>query len=294
MKKYLIYLLPFLLSLLIINPVSAQDSIAIPDTLVGWQSSWNVDLNGSQASYSNWSQGGVNNIAATGNTTFISMYSKDRFSYGFLANFRYGKTRIEDEGVRKINDRIYIKNRFLYDLGPNSDSDFKLFGNIDLRTQIDKGYDYGSGENGDDVLISQFFAPAYFTESAGIAYIPTELFSFEVGLGLKQTIVSDESLATLYGLNEGDTFRSEAGLTIGADVTAPIAENLLYTTGISTFTNVNRAIKSTDIYFNNKLTGKINNFMNASLSLDFIFDDDFSTEIQVAQVLSLGVSFALK
>jgi hypothetical protein len=34
--------------------------------------------------------------------------------------------------------------------------------------------------------------------------------------------------------------------------------------------------------------------MNTSLNLDFIYDDDFSSEIQVAQVLSLGVSFTLR
>jgi hypothetical protein len=74
----------------------------------------------------------------------------------------------------------------------------------------------------------------------------------------------------------------------------PIAENLSFATSINTFTSFNKSKSSTDFYFSNKLTGNINSFMNASLNLDFIYDDDFSDEIQIAQVLSLGVSFTLR
>src|SRR5690625_7334770 len=60
---------------------------------------------------------------------------------------------------------------------------------------------------------------------------------------------------------------------------------------IYTFTNVGKALSSTDIHFNNKLVGRINSSMNATLNLDFVYDDDYSADWQVAQVLSLAVSF---
>src|SRR5690625_7763289 len=103
-----------------------------------------------------------------------------------MINLRYGKSQIDDEGTRKIDDRLYILNRFLYDLGDEG-SIFKLFSNIRLRTQVDKGYDYGANEDGADGLISRFFAPAYFTEDIGLAYIPDGHISYEKALGLKQT-----------------------------------------------------------------------------------------------------------
>ena len=37
----------------------------------------------------------------------------------------------------------------------------------------------------------------------------------EAGLGLKQTIVMQENLASHYGLNNGETLRFEGGLTTG-------------------------------------------------------------------------------
>jgi hypothetical protein len=281
------------LLILFTSSAFAQDSVSIPDTLSGWHNSWEIGINGSQASYSNWSQGGVNNIAATGTSVYTAIYREGRFSYGFLANFRYGKTKIEDEGTRKIDDRLLILNRFLYDLGEEN-SNLKAFAKIRIRTQFDKGFNYAAGENGEDILISKFLAPAYFTEDIGIAYVPSEFFSFEAGLGLQQTYISDESLSEVYGLDPGDQFRSEAGLTLASDFHTPVANNLSFSTSINTFTSFNKSLSSTDFYFSNKFIGKINSFMNASLNLDFIYDDDFSDEIQVAQVLSLGVSFTLR
>ncbi len=287
-----LYLIIFTILLSGINysNISAQDTVSIPDTLRGWDTSWELGLNGSQASYSNWSQGGVNNIAATGSTTFTSVYKKERFSYGFLANARFGKTRIENEGIRKIDDRLFIINRFLYDLGED-DSDFKIFANIRFRTQFDKGFNYGAEPI---EMISNFLAPAYFTQDAGLAYIPGPMFSFEAGLGLQQTIVRDTNLSQKYGLSEGKTFRNEAGLTLGSSFDVNIATNMRLTSGINTFTSFDKPVKSTDIYFSNKILARINSYMNTTLSLDLVYNDDFSSEIQVAQVLSLGVSFTLR
>lgn len=266
---------------------------AVPDSLEGWKANWVVGLNGSQAAYSNWSQGGANNLAFTGNSELTATYEKNRFSYIFSLNTRYGQTKIEDEGVRKTDDRLSVENRFLYDLGDEREGDFKLFGNFNFRTQFYDGYRYGAGEAGEDILISGFMAPGYVSENVGLAYVPSDNFSFEVGLGIQQTFVLDESLSTLYGLEEGATFRNEAGITTGVDYRLKLGTNLSLTSSLETFTNIKRLLTRTDIIVTNRFTGKINDFMNASLRFDLIYDDDFSKELQVAQVLSVGVSFIL-
>lgn len=284
-----------LLLLLILSTtftIQAQD-VAIPDSLDGWDLSWVAGLNGSQAAYSNWSQGGINNLAFTGNSAYTAAYKKERFAYIFELNTRYGQTKIEGEGVRKTDDRLSVRNRFLYDLGADRQSDFKLFGNINFRTQFAKGYEYGEAPDGSDIFISEFMAPGYLSENAGLAYVPSDNFSLETGLGLQQTFVQNESLSTLYGLDEGDTFRNEAGLTFAVAYDRTLGTNLSLSSSLEMFTNLNKAISSTDVFVTNQFTGKINDFMNASLRLDFIYDDDYSKELQVAQVLSVGVSFIL-
>lgn len=288
MKK----LLSVLLVLFISSQVQAQEAIIVPDSLSGWSYSWVAGLNGSQAAYSNWSQGGVNNIAITGNSSFTAKHRKGRFSYGFLISARYGKSKIEDQGVRKTTDRLVIKNRFLYDL-LKDDGDYSAYANINFRTQFDDGYEYGAGPNGGDVLISGFLSPAYFQQGAGIAYVPTDFFSAEAGLALKQTIVTDDNLVTDYGLSAGNNIKNEGGLTLGLAYEQDIAPNFLLSSSVETFTNVNKAVSSTDVYFSNELTGKINDLISTSLRFDLAYDDDFSEEVQIMQTLSLGVSFIL-
>src|SRR5699024_6901622 len=104
---------------------------------VGWQYIWYGNLNGAQASYDNWSSGGVNTISVTASTAYGMRYRKKQFAYALDFNVEYGKARIQDEGTRKTNDRIAINNKFSY-LFPNAD--WSAFGNINFSTQVDKGY----------------------------------------------------------------------------------------------------------------------------------------------------------
>lgn len=291
MKKF-ISSFAILTLILSVSQLKAQEVITVSDTLSGWNYNWVAGLNGSQASYSNWAKGGVNNISGNAHSTITGKYRDGRFSYGALLGTRYGKSKIEDGGARKTDDLILIKNRFLYDLA-EEESDYSIFGDIDFRTQFDRGFEYGEGPDGGDILISRFMSPAYFSQSAGLAYVPNDIYSFKAGLGMKQTIVTDDDLETLYGLDEGSTVRNEAGLTLGASYEQAIVDNFLLSSSLETFTNLNAPVSSTDVYFSNQFTGKINDFMNASLRVDLVFDDDFSEEIQVLQVFSLGVSFIL-
>ncbi|MDZ7718396.1 MAG: DUF3078 domain-containing protein [Balneolaceae bacterium] len=290
--KRTLYLLS-LFTFLITSAVTAQDTISVPDTLRGGKTTWVLGLNGSQASYSNWSQGGTNNIAATGTSTITTLYKNQKFAYGFLLDTRYGKTKIENEGTRKISDRLYLLNRFLYTLN-DENPELKLYNNLSFRTQFDKGFNYGAAEDGGDILISKFMAPAYFNQSIGMAWVPSDIFSVEAGLGLKQTYVSDEALSETYGLPEGDQFRSEAGLNFGASLETDLMENMQLSSSVQTFTSFDSAVSSTDIYFSNKIIGRINSYINTNLSLDLVYDDNFSDEIQVAQVLSLGISYSIR
>lgn len=287
MKKYL-FLFTYIFAGTI--TVHGQEIITIPDTLQGSEISWVSGLNGSQASYSNWAQGGVNNIAGTGFSIFTVKYKKERFGYGFLINTRYGRTKIEDDGTRKIDDLLSLRNRFLYDLDEDV---WKLFGNLNFRTQFDKGYDYGKGPEGGDLLISKFMAPGYLVHNIGVAYLPSENFFTEIGIGGEHTFIGDTDLSETYGLDAGDSYRFEAGLTFAAGYEQVIATNLSYTSALETFWAFNKPAGSTDIHFSNQVSGRINSFMNASLKLDLVYDDDFSKEIQLAQILSLGISFNL-
>ncbi len=284
----------FALFFLSTNILFAQnDNIEVPDTLNGWDKTWDIHLRGTQASYSNWSQGGTNNIAGSARTVFMAMRGKERFSYALQIDSRYGGARLSEEGLRKTEDRLAITNRFLYDI-EDDESEFKLFTNLTFRTQLDKGFDYGGGEDGEDRLISRFMSPAYFGQNAGLAYVPADYFSVEAGLGLQQKYLRDSTLAPVYNLEPGQNLRSEAGFTFGTHFEKEIARNVEFLASVNTFTNMKTSVRSTDVFITHKINGKINDYMNASFNLELIYDDDFSSEIQVAQVISLGLTYSIQ
>lgn len=263
----------------------------VPDTLLGWGTSWSASLNGSQSSYSNWSKGGSNNLSVAATSEFVTLYRNSAFSYGLRILTNYGQSRVQGEGVRKTDDRLSIRNRFLY--RPWGGDQLRLFGNLNLESQFTPGYEYEAGPEGEDIRISDFFAPAYFTQNAGLAWLPSGNLSFEAGLGLKQTLVSDTSLSTRYGLDPGRKIRGEAGYTTGITYEAGIWENVVYTGYLETFTNFSRPLKRTDVVFSNRLTGRINNNLNLTFQFEMIYDDDFSRKLQLSQVLSAGLVFVI-
>lgn len=272
---------------------SQDEIIEVPDSLNGWETDWDIRLSGAQASYTNWAQGGTSNISAATRSVFTTMRQLNRFSYAFRIDTRYGGARLSGEGLRKTNDRLHVTNRFLYDV-TSEDSIFKFFSNITLRTQFDKGFEYEGNEDGSDRLISRFMSPATFNQNAGIAYVPATSFSIELGLGLQQKYIHDRDLRHIYKLEPDESLRTEAGFNVGSSLELDVATNVELKSNLNTFTNIKTSVRSTDIHFSNKLDGQINSNMNASLSVDVIYDDSFSKELQIAQVVSLGVSYKLR
>lgn len=267
-----------------------NDAVVVSDTLRGWDYNWIGGLNGSQAAYRNWSQGGVNTISVTASSVFNLHYRMNKFAYALTTNLKYGKAKLEDDGTRKTDDRIAVNNKFSFLF---EDERWSAFGNINFATQFDRGFDYNVDEGEDPILISKFFAPAYFTQIAGIAFKPTEYFVAEAGLALKETIVSDESLSTRYGLDPGETFRFEPGYSTALNFEKSVVNNVKLISTLETFTNLQRSIRSTDVVFSNEIIGEINNHLNTSFQFVMIYDDDFSTEAQIKQVLSVGFSYSI-
>ncbi len=291
MKKLTISAFALITAILLANSIQAQ-TIVVPDTLSGWTRTWIANLNGSQASYDNWSEGGVNTVSWAASTVYTKMYRKEQFAFGFRTNLRYGQSVIDGD-TRKSDDLISLRLRSTYAL--QKESKFAVYGAIQFRTQFANGFIYEGKTNpaGADSLISGFFSPAYFTEGAGLEYNASPKLQIQAGIALKQTVISDGDLAPNYGLNRGDTFRSEGGFTTGISFQTPVAENIQYSSNLETFTSLANPIDETDVFWANKLVGQINSLISASFQFEMRYDNDFSSEVQIKQVLSAGISVNL-
>ncbi|GAA5523347.1 DUF3078 domain-containing protein [Aliifodinibius salicampi] len=267
-----------------------DNTVVVADTLDGWDARWSGGLNGAQAAYNNWSQGGTNTISVTASTVFNLKYRYDRFAYALDTNLKYGKARIQNEGTRKTDDRFAINNKFSY-LFDNKK--WSAFANINFSTQFDKGFNYSVPDTVEPELISKTFAPAYFTQVLGIAFTPVDYFSAQAGMAMKETIIEDTSLSERYGLEAGERFRFEPGYSAAMYFEKELFSNIRLISSVETFTNLQRSISSTDVHFSNEIIGEINNFMNMSFQYVTIYDDDYSKKVQIKQVLSAGVSVTI-
>lgn len=262
--------------------------VVVPNDIDGWHQTWIANFNGAQASFNNWSEGGVNTISGTASTVYTKYYRKTRFTYGFRTHLRYGQSKINGNDLRKTDDLISIRNRITYELSDGSI--YSAYGAVQFKTQFADGFDYNKAQAGGDSLISKWFAPAYIIEGFGLEITPNEDFSAEIGVGLKQTIVADDRLNTQYRIDKNKNFRSEGGLTFGAQYKRTIMENTQLITSIETFTNLLIPLNQTDVYWSNSINGQINKYLSAIFQFELRYDDDYSNRIQLKQVFAAGIT----
>lgn len=259
------------------TPEEAPEEVS-PWNFGGW-----FTLNGSQATFHNWKQGGVNNVTGASSARFTAEYRKDRYVFNHSTNLKYGQSRINGNEFRKTDDEIRLRNQIRRLL---DDERFSLIAQINFNSQFDAGRD-ASNTN----TISRFLAPAYIVETIGFAFNPERSFQIDLGISLRQTIVRDTNLSTRYGLPEGETFRNEGGISFGVKAEKELMTNVVYTGQIETFTNLLEDLSSSTVRFSNELIGKINNYLSANVEVAFLFDDNVSNELQIKQVLSIGFSY---
>ncbi len=261
--------------------VATNDSTAVNP----WSLGWIGTLNGSQATYRNWSQGGVNTVAVTGGTRFTAKYTQDRFVLDHSTSLKYGRARLNGNVGRKTDDEIRIRNQASRKF---NNPHFSFIGQLNFDTQFYEGYDRSYSN-----IISKFMAPAYITETVGLAYTPDKTVQVNAGLSLKQTIVADTLLSPRYGLKDGSTFRNEGGVSFGVRVSKQVMTNVSYSGSADTFTNLLRPVSSTVFKMNNDIVGKINSYLTTNFQYAVIFDDNVTKKLQVKQVLSVGFSYTI-
>ena len=207
------------------EPISHLQDVAVSipklDLEVNYWKHWTkFGLNANQAAFSDsWSQGGVSSIALSLLANHKSEYTKDRFSYTTEIDLQYGKIQNDflhqNGGVKTLPkknlDRMFWDNKIAYKLSPR----WSLFTSITFESQFDKGYNYMTDEEGNEyidenMLKSNFFAPARLTESFGLEYVPDKTFSLAFGTGTaRQTFVLDDRVdETAYDVEAGKTMKN--------------------------------------------------------------------------------------
>src|SRR5690606_32457685 len=85
------------------------------------------------------------------------------------------------------------------------------------------------------VKVSDFLAPATFTESIGLTYNPRAWFSQHLGVGSKQTVVARPFYRRLYNLRPDQPVRVEVGLESRTKFEKEVFENVVVKSSLGLF-----------------------------------------------------------
>ncbi len=285
-------LLAFFLTL----PAIAQEA----DSTSAWETTLVGKLSAAQAGFHNWAEGGINTVSGTISTEGKAARTEGRWSQTYDGRLAFGLVQQDTLDARKADDRIRLGAALEY----AGDGFFSIFHPTlaaTARTQFAPGFNYdknpfANDESGDErkppVRVSQFMAPATFTQSVGLTYEPVPWFMQRFGLSAKETVVTVEKFRPLYGLDPDQTVRPEIGLELWSELEKEIVENVLLKSKLGLFAAFNTP-DSPDLIWENLIAMQVNDFLSVNFEFVSLYDKDISKEVQLKEVLSVGVSISL-
>lgn len=283
--------------------VRARWTAAAPEPVVPppsgksvWTRRLRFRLSGSQTASHNWTQGGVNTLAATGRiegkaerlSRSLRQTHELALALGGLVQQRQARRKTDDE----IRIESSLRHRLRSALGP-----LQPTASLGMRTQFTGGYAYDknpfTGSTADvPVKISDLFSPAVLTQSVGLTMEPAKGVVQRAGVGGRQVIVLIDRFGALHGLAEGRKLRGEAGFDARTDVDRRIAENVRLKASLGLFADMLRATP-VDVAFESTLELRVNRWLQTNVRLQSVFDADRSRALQLREAVDVGVTLPL-
>lgn len=264
MNKYFTLLTFFVLSALSGISQTANDTI--------WKKGLFVSANINQVSFSNWAAGGENSVAINGFLNSYANYKKDNVIWDNNLDLSYGLNQIGDDVLKKNEDRIEYTSKLGYAVKNSKKWYYTTL--INIKTQFTNGYDY---TNEDPIIISRFAAPSFTVLSLGIDYKPSDKLSACLSpISNKNTFVLDDFLSNqgAYGVDSGKHVRSEMGAYLNVRYKQEVVENVTLSSQLDLFSNYLEDPQNVDLNFTLMLVMKVNKYITANFSTQFIYDDN--------------------
>ena len=295
--RLLARLRPLSLLLLLTAPVAAAQDDPLTEE-EGWRSDLAASLAASQSAFSNWQEGGVNALAAT--SALEGSFSRilGRVRQDHEMRFAFGVLKQDTLDVRKAEDQIRLASAVLYNAGGPFEPTFSA----DLRTQFAAGFDYNPAADkypalvyapGQQLKVSDFFSPAFLTQSLGMTWDPKPFFRARFGLGLKETVVGIERLRPVYGNRLDQAVRVESGLDALLRFQKEVLENVTFRSRLTSFYAFQGFDEAPDVLWENGLVMKINSLLNVTVEGALLYDADVSRDVQLKEVVQLGIAYQL-
>ena len=276
-------------SVLALSPFSirAQDGAAAPEAPVfGWKRQFNGMLNLNQSYQDNWTKGGTDALAWDINLAGSQVLDQKDFNWTSNEKAVYGRTKISDLAMRKSADEWALESIYTRKFG----TWVNPFAALTAKSQFTIGYAYNDSAHTRSA-VSDFFDPAYFTETIGLGVTPVKDLTERIGATMKQTVSETYGYADdKKTAGEVETFKQEYGLSSISDYKYELMQNILAATHLDVFINFKGA-DEIDADWENRITAKVNKLVSVNFALDYLYDKDLSESVQMREGLSVGISF---
>lgn len=277
------------LLLLVSLNLLAQEKTTI-DSVKSATSVWKHRLIGSlsvtQGSYSNWTQGGENSLAWVSSFDGRTLLDLEKTDWSITYKLAFGQAQLGDQGVRKTEDRIDLQTVLTYKIGSMVNPYFAAT----LKTQFTTGFQYD--KSGRATAVSQFFDPAYLTQSVGFGYQPLKELKFRLGYAVREIVTS---VFTAYSDDpktpEVERTKVERGAESVTELEIRFDENVFFRSKLELFSSL-RSPAQIVIRGDNTLTIKLGKIVTINANLQLINEPPVTARTQVRQSVGIGVSYS--
>jgi len=265
--------------------VSAQEA----DTTFGWKKQAVASLNLTQASFSNWKQGGDNSLAWQVKLATRFDLNEEKWNWTNTSKFELGFAKVAGAEARKSTDALEIESVLVRKLGTL----LNPFVAATAKTQFVSGFDFDD-DNDTKTKVSKFLDPGYFTQSIGLGYKPNETFRTRMGFTFKETVTSEFSVpyADDPDTDKLEKTRVEPGISSVSNFSRQFHENVLLVSKLDIFTDL-EAFDRIDVTWENQLTLKVTKYINVNITVDLLYDKDITSDAQLKEVLGVGFTYTL-
>lgn len=250
-----------------------------------WQHNLVGSLSLTQIALKDWSQGGDDALSWTLTLDGKSEYDSGRYNWRNTYKFAFGQTKLGGQELRKTDDKIRLATTLTYNVGKHVDP----YIGATAKTQFAKGYRF---EETGKVALSQFFDPAYFTQSAGVGVKPLPQVKTRLGLALRQILTRDfNSFSNDPETAKTEKFDLDGGIESITEVEWKVMEDVLYTSELEVFLPL-ADVGATAVSFDNTVALKVNSYVNVNINLQLIDDQTASDKVQLKEALAVGLSYS--
>ena len=269
MQKY--YVLIFLLGFMF---VQAQDNDSGNNSEKKEEKKWKMGGNFSflinQASFNDeWLGGGTSNYSGNILVSYDINYKNEKVTWDTKFLGDYGITKTDDqEFTRKTNDRLELNSVAGYQMG---ESKWSYSAMLNFRTQFANGYVFGEDEQGNEIrtLQTEFMSPAFLQFGLGTMWKESDDLRVNISPATGRLIFASSQFTPtpgyldgdFFGLDQGETLRTEFGASINAYGKFELMKNVKMENILNLFSNYMEDPQNIDLDYTLNLVLKVNDYI---------------------------------